>query len=491
MSLARLSLNAGAGAAVLGAALAGAETAHAHGFGARYDLPLPLDMYLWGAGLTVALSFIFVGLFLRGHDESRRSWKFDLLGLPFLRLMGVPAILEIFRVLSVALFLLIVVAGFIGDQNPFKNPAPTAVWILWWVGLAYISALVGPVWAALNPIATLFRWAEAIRPISRDRPYPERWGRWPAVILFFGFAWAELVWHGADHPVSLSAAILLYSAITWTGMAIFGRETWLDRGEVFHIVFGLFARFAPLAGPGEEESRALYVRPYANGLLVRTPVGFSTTVLAVAVLAIVSFDGFAETSGWKSVFEWSLEAPVVSDILRLLNGFGLAPGIALQNAALILVPGLFLVVFLAFCRLMNAAAGGRTPTTTETAGLFVLTLVPIAIAYHLSHYLSYLLIGGQYMIPIASDPFGYGWDLFGTKLYLIDIGIVTAKTVWWASVSAIVAGHMVAVYLAHRMALRVYATARSALMSQVPMIVLMIAYTMVSLWIIAQPIVNE
>ena len=127
----------------------------------------------------------------------------------------------------------------------------------------------------------------------------------------------------------------------------------------------------------------------------------------------------------------------------------------------------------------------------RTACLFVLTLVPIAIAYHLAHYLSFLLMACQYLIPLASDPFGFGWDLFGTTLYVVRISVVDAQFIWYASVAAIVAGHVAAVYLAHVMAMRVYTDKRAALRSQYPMLLLMIGYTMVSLWIIAQPIVTS
>jgi hypothetical protein len=120
----------------------------------------------------------------------------------------------------------------------------------------------------------------------------------------------------------------------------------------------------------------------------------------------------------------------------------------------------------------------------------VLSLVPIAIAYHLAHYLTYLLIQGQLVIRLASDPFGFGWNLFGTARYRPDIGIVGARFAWYTAVGAIVPGHILAVYVAHVVALREYATRRAALRSQLPMLVLMVGYTRVSLWIIAQPIVE-
>ncbi len=477
----------------------------AHGFGARYDLPIPLSMYIWGAAWTVGLSFVLAGLFLHRFKDTGAGPSVDMLRSPALCWLAHPAVLEPIRAVAVALFLLIVIAGFIGTQNPFKNIAPTTIWVIWWVGMAYVSALIGDLWALINPLATIFRWAEAGwramtgRELSRNLPWPKGWGMWPAVALFFAFAWCELVWAGADVPASLAITMTAYAGLTWLGMARFGRRTWLAHGEAFACVFGLLARFAPTRATMRDGRPEWRLRPYAVGLLTDRPVPVSLTCLALLVLATVSFDGFAETPAWKAVVQWALVSPALSGLLFDLQGRGIGAVAVLTTAALIVVPMIFLGVFVAVCALMAAAVrvfvpdapqGWRSHGTLALAGLFVLTLVPIAIAYHLSHYLSFLAIAGQYAIPLVSDPFGFGWDLFGTKLYFINLAVVNARIVWIVSVAAIVTGHVLAVYLAHRMALRVFVDSRAALVSQVPMVALMVGYTMVSLWIIAQPIVS-
>lgn len=114
------------------------------------------------------------------------------------------------------------------------------------------------------------------------------------------------------------------------------------------------------------------------------------------------------------------------------------------------------------------------------ARIFIFSLVPIAIAYHLSHLLSFFLIFGQLIIPLASDPFGFGWDLFGTADFATDIGIVGPRFIWTISVIAIVVGHVAAVYLAHVTAIRSFADRRLARISRYPMLVLMVGYTMIS-----------
>ena len=124
------------------------------------------------------------------------------------------------------------------------------------------------------------------------------------------------------------------------------------------------------------------------------------------------------------------------------------------------------------------------------ARAFVFSLVPIALAYHLAHFLSFLLIQGQLIIPLASDPFGFGWNVLGTAGYQVNIGIVDARFAWFTAVAAIVAGHIIAVYLAHVIAIRTLRDRPLTLRSQYPMLGLMVGYTMVSLWILAQPIVE-
>jgi len=464
---------------------------HAHGFGARYDLPIPLSLYLAGAGLTVALSFAMLAVFMRGVPVSDEHWRLNLTRTAPGRSLVAPGFLLACRTLAVALYLGVVAAGLFGVQSPLKNIAPVMVWAIWWVGMAYISALLGDLWALVNPLDTLFAWAEAL--CARTWPggklaiglrYPDALGAWPAVVLFLAFVWMELVWERSDSPAYLAAAMLAYSALTWLGMLLFGRAHWLCRGEVFTLVFGLLARFAPTeVRESSSGGRALNLRPYGVGLLSREPVPASIVVLVLAMLAAVCFDGFMETPLWASILEYY--APPA----RIMTSGGDAAGTWMQTAGVLGIPLLFVGVYLVFCRLTAWSGDARVPVT-RIAGLFVLTLVPIAIAYHLAHYLSFLAMAGQYLIPLVSDPFGFGWDLFGTKNHFLRIGLVDARAVWYISIGAIVIGHVIAVYLAHCVALQLHSDRRVALRSQWPMVALMICYTMTSLWIIAQPIVT-
>lgn len=472
-------------ALVLGAALA-AFPAWSHSFGVRYDLPLPLELYLAGAGVAVALSFAVMALFLGERDGYGETLRYDLLTLPLIAWLGHRVVLNLFRALSVALFVLLLGAGFFGTTDPFRNFAPTFVWVVWWVGMAFVSTLGGNLWTLVNPWKILFTWAEwAAGGFAGQRPYPAWLGNWPALVLFLVFAWLELISESGEQPRILALLIVGYSAITWAGMAIYGRDVWLRNGETFAVAYGLLARFAPTVG----ENRRWSLRLPAVGLLDARPASASTVCFVLLLLTSVTFDGILETPLWAGTLEWIAESRALRPLLIFLQDSGVDLIVVIKSIALIAFPAIFVAVYLAFAR-MIAAAGGGTVARSDVAGYFVLSLIPIAIAYHLAHYISYLLIAGQNIVPLASDPFGRGWDLFGTASYVIDIGIVNAKFVWYVAVFAVVLGHVFAVYLAHVTAMRVFSNRKSALFSQIPMLALMVAYTMISLWILSQPIVN-
>src|SRR6266540_2307718 len=462
------------------------STAVAHGFGQRYDLPIPLSFYIWSAGATVALSFVGFALFLRqehGHLGPQIEWR------PTGRLVG--AIM-----LSVGTLMLIVVAGFFGNQDPIRNIAPVMIWIVGWVGFGILCFLLGDVWALVNPWNTVFAVAESsyrrIRTgatLGLGRPYPELLGVWPAFLLFVLFAWMELVWSGRNIPAQLATALLVYSGVTWLGMFVFGRRAWLGHGEVFTLVFGTFARFGPLARTPDGRV-GIRAQPSAVGLLEDHPSTISMVALVIAHFAIVTFDGFLETPLWArvdlAVLDWASDS-------SFWTALGLREDQAVQvvrTSALLGCVVLFLGAFAGVCWVTAAVSGDREVSAGIVIRRFVFTLVPIALAYHLAHYFSLLFIGGQYAIPLLSDPLGRGWNLFGTAGYQVDIGLVTPRLQWTVAVVAVVLGHVVAVYLSHVTAFRVFRSRSAALKSQIPMVLLMVGYTMISLWILSQPIVE-
>ena len=489
--------------------LADARPALAHGFGPTYDIPIPLWLYLYGAAAAVVLAFVPLALFSRKErdaDAAYRYPRFDLFRVPLFRALLTSRLLTGgLRLLSVALFFVVVIAGLIGLQSGF-NIAPTFVWVTWWVGLSFFTAFVGNLWPLVNPWTVIFDWVEGVvRRLSlRDglelgQPYPETLGIWPAVGLYLVFVWTENVFSGSYVPRNIALFALAYTLMTLYGMAFFGKETWLRHGEAFSVYFGLLGKFAPTevrvkdpsvclgcdgcddnaAGRcvncyacfshAAPEERELNLRPPAVGLALPEKVPPGGAAFVIVVLAGVTFDGLLETPLWL-------------EIVRLTP--------VTQTLGVILLPLLFSGLYLGFVELSRMLGGGGEGGFGRFAAAYAFSLVPIAIAYQMAHYYTYLLIQGQMIFSLVSDPLGWGWNLFGTADFEPYYGIVGAGFVWYSQVGLIVAGHVIAVYLAHSISLRLLRDPGRAFRSQLPLLVLMVLYTITSLWILAQPIVK-
>ena len=466
--------------------VASAAPAHAHGFGQRYDLPIPLSLYLWATAAAIVLSFVVTALFVR-RAPANDAYPQLVLARPLARFVADPRLAGLLSLVSAILFVTAIAAGFWGNQDPYRNIAPTLIWIIGWVGLVYVSAFVGDLWRPINPWRTLYRaarWIDGRLRGARDpRPplaYPEGLGVWPAFALLFVFSWTELVYPSPALPRHIAWMMLGYSVLTWTGMALYGRDTWLERVELFTVVFGIFARFSPTESVIVDGRRQVALRPFAAGLFASPPASTSQTALVLLILASVLYDGALGTPQWSAV-----EARLVA----LVPGGDATAAIVVRTLGLAAAWCLFYGAYRGICATMASLTGERS--AGELARAFAWTLVPIAVAYHLAHYLTYLLVQGQYIVALVSDPFGVGWNLFGTAGYRVDIGLVGARFAWYAAVIAIVVGHVIAVVLAHQRALRSFAAHGPALRSQIPLTALMVAYTFVSLSILAEPITER
>lgn len=490
-----------AAAAGAAAALIPWEPAAAHALGGRYDLPLPLGFYLAGAGLAVALSFVgAIALHGRGSGNGG-GHRLDLLATPAGRGLMRSAIPRLLRGAGLVLLGFVVATALFGSPHPGENPAVTLIWVIFWVGGAYLSVILGDTWwRAVDPWRTGFRLWErfaARRGWAPHRGWPAPgMGGWPAFALLAAVFWLELVYPDAARPRTLAVLIAGYTLITWTGMFLYGPRRWLQRGEAFAALFRQFARLAPVSvcpgGSGSRPGVEIH-RPGAN-LTPRQPVSRSTTALILLLLAAVSFDGLTATPQWAAAWRALTSETQAGALLRGLETWGLNGYVLASTFAFAATAALFAGLYTAACaaaaRLVRFRGNDRTASTGGLADILAPSLLPIGVGYHLAHYFSYLLVQGQRLIPQLSDPFGTGADWFGTANHRIDIGIVSPAVVWYFAVAAVVAGHVIAVYSAHRLALMHLGDRRIAARSQIPLVGLMIAYTVFSLWLFAQPTVE-
>jgi len=221
--------------AVSGAALLGAPaTAQAHGLVQRTNLPIPEWLFGWAAAIVLVVSFAALAVLWPTPRLQEPGWR--PLGA-FGRLLGSAAVEWACRLIGVALFVIVVLAGYLGEDFALSNLAPTFILIIFWVGLAFASVLFGDLFRVFSPWRA-FRFPGL-------RPYPERWGRYPAALALLAFTWLELVSGWGEDPALLVSIALGYTAYTLAMQVLFGTETWSERGEGFAVYFSFFSRISP------------------------------------------------------------------------------------------------------------------------------------------------------------------------------------------------------------------------------------------------------
>jgi hypothetical protein len=449
--------------------------AHAGGLIGRSDLPIPEWLFGWAAAMVLVISFVALAILWPEPKLEGDRWR----PLPGGRALGSRVVEIVCGAIGIGLLGAVIYTGLEGTQSPAANLAPTFVFVIFWIGLVPASVLFGDIFRAFNPWRALGRavgWVAA-RVARSGLPaplaYPERLGHWPAVAGVFAFAVLELVRSGGDQPDTVAIATLIYSAITFVAMALYGVEAWSARGEAFSVYFNLFSRISVF----ETRDRVLGVRPPLAGL-AHLQAGPGTAALLAVMIGTVTFDGAGEAPIWTGI------SP---DMTRFFADLGLSPQPAFELTFLIgLTVAVLLVAGLYRLGILGARSVGGGFSAERLSRAFVHSLVPIALAYVMAHYLTYLLFRGQAIVFLASDPLGDGSDLFGTASTQIDYGVIGSTATWYWQVAFVVAGHAAGLTLAHDRALALYDDAKLAVRSQYWMLAVMVAFTSLALWLLSQ-----
>jgi hypothetical protein len=439
----------GALGAAMAIAFAVPAVVAAHTVNATYASRLPLAVYVVGAAVTVALSFIFVivrdvraappDLTAEGHlPPAWIRWPLRALGL-----VG---------------WTWIVAQGIAGGSSD-GDVATLFLWVYGWVGLAIVCAIIGPAWQFLDPFSTIHDIGAAIlRALHIEgwdvADYPSALGRWPATAGFAFFVWLELVVQAG--PSILFIVLIGYTALTVAMMAQFGRDEWRSQAETFTVWFRLLGRLAYWRLV-DEEGR-VHKRSFGSGLLEPGWTAADVTLVALGVSSII-FDGLSQTQPFFDLFG----APGIAGKTVLLAGF------------------LGIVVLLAFA-----------VARTVGMGAIGAGLLPIALGYLIAHYLTYLLIDGQRILIAISDPFNKGWNVFGTVFFEPTGAWLPPGLVWTVQLAAVVGGHMLGAWGGHVVAAADAPPGISAgalRRRQIPLAVVMIGLTTLTLWSLGQAII--
>jgi len=453
------------------------QLAFAHASSRGHVMLLPTQLYIVGGAAVVVLTFAVMIFVVRqplsgqhqilenAEDEAGPNYWLSLL--------------------SLVIILLLIWIGFNGNRDPMQNLLPLTVWVFWWIGFTMLTALFGNFWAVISPWSILDKLVILCIGVKtgKKRSFVEadRWAYWPALILFFGFAWLELVHPSPMDPETLAGFISLYVLFTTLGIIFLGGEFWLKTGEPFSAFFRMVGWIAPfylIRSLGKQSFLRIGIRWPCAGLLRSESLPTGGVAFVIMVLSTVSFDGLSKTFWWLSLVEKNpLEYPGRTEMI-LPNTLGLCIT--------------FMIFFSAFYSVQRLASW-LNPEAQQTSS-FIYSMIPIAFGYHFAHYLPTFIVDIQYALIALSDPFGTGWNLFGTTDWIVSSSYLanydSAVLIWYLQISGIVLAHVGAVIVFHLLQLHENQTLAKTLQGQFPATVLMIVYTVFGLWLLSTPVLS-
>jgi hypothetical protein len=426
-----------------------------HGVGQVYESPIPLWLYLVGAAATVSLSFVLRALSRR--DPGPLVEKRIAGPRPAAILRGT------FRTLGIFFFALMLVSAIVVRSEGFTI-ATLLFWLGLVVGMVFLSALLDGIWAAADPWANLedlYR-IEGVETARRSPPW------WLGPALLYALFWFELVSDVGFEDFWIVTVVVLYSIYAFSLRAAFGGE-W-TRADPLSILFGFAGRIAPLRLGND----GIYARSPLTGIDEHEPMDRALFVSIFVMLASTTLDNIRETVTWTD--------------FRLSTGLDALPPRLLDSLAFVAFGFLFAAPFL--LATSTARKWRKDESVVGIGRRFGWSLVPIGVAYILSHNAPLLITGVPRLIALLSDPFALGWNLFGTA-HAFGSFAPSPKLVWFLEVILIVGGHILGVLSAHRTAVRLAPSHGAAVRSQYALTGLMTLYTVATLALLAQPLVSS
>jgi hypothetical protein len=420
----------------------------AHGIGGRQDLPLPLDLMVQGAVLALLASFFGLGVLWRS-PRLRAGAAGRAVPLPIQRLVDSTGLRWLLRLLGlVATAYVLATALLVPDDG--RNPLPYAVYVLFWVGIVALSLLFGPVWRLVNPLRTIHSLLAVITRIPADRgllSLPPSLGYWPAALSLLSFVWLELA---APDGAAVSVLLLyltVYAAVQLSAALLFGHR-WFATGDGFEAYSTLVGTLAPV---GRRDDGRLVLRNPLDGVATLGPAPGIVALIAV-LLGSTFFDSISGSADWRRVIQ---AVPV--------------PTALISTAGLLAMIAIVAVTFVGATLLAGRVGHrGRKPVP----GLLAHTVIPIVVGYVIAHYFSLLLFQGQQAIAMLSNPLGTSAEMSGA----INYGLITATGIAFIQIIAVVVGHILAVISAHDRSVALFPRA-DAVVGQLPLMVLMVGYT--------------
>ncbi len=403
-----------------------------HGIGSVGDLPIPFDTVLNISALVIVLTFVFLKI----------SWKDSIL-------INSETVFEdkqntIGKILGIATLLLLVLPGFISDEPAKTSVVPLILWVFLWIGVPVLGVIFGDVYAKFNPLAIL----------SFESTKPKN--VYIASVLFLGLTWFELVWNKPGNPQHIGIVFLILFLVT--NLVRKSSKSSSIEVDPLLLLHHLYSKL-----------RLTNKKPFLKGLLenianLTNLKGMEYFILLM--IGTVTYDGLRGTTFWYNQFG--------SSTLDL--GFSTVAFFSLN---------LIVILFYRFACWFAIKISGENLNLNDVSLQFGHTMLPIAFAYHVTHYLSLLLYESQSTIYRFNDPFGTGLNLFDVNEVTINY-FLTPVGLWGIQVFLTLAGHMLSVVLAHDLAVKLFGHQQSD-KTQYIFLLITVGLTLQALFVLSVP----
>ena len=366
------------------------------------DLPIPFDMVLNSSALVVLITFVYLKV----------SWKESII-TPRQEVFNDKQSF-IGKLFGIIILFLLVAPGIFGNESSKTSVAPLILWVFLWIGVPVLGLLFGDIYSKFNPL-NLFS-------LKSEKPESVYF----ACILFIGLTWFELVWRKPGNPLNI--AIVLITLFVCVNLLRYFLKKSLIEVDPLLLLHYLYSKL-----------KLFNSKPYFRSLLdnignLAKLKGIEYFVLLM--IGTVTYDGLRETTFWYNQFGSRTDDMGFSTMMFLIMNLGT-------------------ILFYRFACFFAIKVGGSDLKLNHVSNLFGHTMLPIAFAYHVTHYLTLLLFESQTFFYRFNDPIGIGMNILNVEEPTINY-FIEPLVIWGIQVAVTLLGHMLSVVLAHDLAVKLF-----------------------------------
>ncbi len=366
------------------------------------DLPIPFDIVLNSSALVVLITFVYLKV----------SWKESII-TPRQEFFNDKQNF-IGKLFGIIILFLLVAPGIFGNESSKTSVAPLILWVFLWIGVPVLGLLFGDIYSKFNPL-NLFS-------LKSDKPESVYF----ACVLFIGLTWFELVWSRPGNPLNI--AVVLITLFVCVNLLRYFLKKSLIEVDPLLLLHYLYSKL-----------KLFNSKPYFRSLLdnignLAKLRGIEYFVLLM--IGTVTYDGLRETTFWYNQFGSRTDDMGFSTMMFLIMNLGT-------------------ILFYRFACFFAIKVSGSDLELNHVSNLFGHTMLPIAFAYHVTHYLTLLLFESQTFFYRFNDPIGIGMNILNVQEPTINY-FVEPLVIWGIQVAVTLLGHMLSVVLAHDLAVKLF-----------------------------------